>query len=592
MQKGTSTLSGLEDLRIEERLKRYIFGSAEEMHSQQKQTSSNTTDNSGEPDRDRSNDGYSINRDITAPGATLALGLMYIKSHNASVASLLELPDTHYLLDFVRPDLLALRVIARSLILWNDVKPNREWIDEQIPDIVKKSIDFMKRKALIASNLNPDDHHDSSNEDVSDFDPQAVRQANAFIIAGSCFSMALRFAGSANRAAAAAIFERALYFFELRDSKELVNQVQRPDTPSLVACLCTAAISLAIVMAGTGDIDSFRLLRALRRRCEDTTLYGTHQAFGAAIGLLFLGGGKCTLGSSPQDVAILIASFFPHFPILSMDNQYHLQALRHLYVLASYDRILESVDIETGEKVCVPIELTLAATKDTIEVTTPYLLSNNAEFSEMRTKSERYYPIVIDASKWKDSPPTLFVKRKPGHLSYLQDPNSLQSLSIQTEGESFLKSISLFSNDAALSSFAKYFCASHRGNDDEVFWQFCNVIAHECTKDETSEMLPHYLNLFRLVESPRLNMKNVWDVRLLQSYLERKKRSVDTFSVDLMNPQFIHLIHQKLDNVFMTFPEHLVNPGQKWWLGDGSDSDIRPWLVWFDIPKLTHKPIQ
>lgn len=82
LQKGTSTLSGLEDLRIEERLKRYVFGSTDEISSNQRRytSGSNSDGIPAENDRDRNLDSYSINRDITAPGATLALGLMYIKS--------------------------------------------------------------------------------------------------------------------------------------------------------------------------------------------------------------------------------------------------------------------------------------------------------------------------------------------------------------------------------------------------------------------------------------------------------------------------------------------------------------------------------
>jgi anaphase-promoting complex subunit 1 len=81
LQKGTSTLSGLEDLRIEERLQRYIFGSTNEMNPhQQRFASSNTESSQSETEMDRNVDTYSINRDTTAPGATLALGLMYIRS--------------------------------------------------------------------------------------------------------------------------------------------------------------------------------------------------------------------------------------------------------------------------------------------------------------------------------------------------------------------------------------------------------------------------------------------------------------------------------------------------------------------------------
>eukprot|EP00804_Cyclotella_cryptica_P008044 CCRYP_004559-RB/>CCRYP_004559-RB protein AED:0.02 eAED:0.02 QI:71/1/1/1/1/0.83/6/35/2055 len=605
LQKGTSTLCGLEDLRIEERLQRYIFGSTDEISRNQRRyaAGSNAGGISSEIDRDRNLDTYSINRDITAPGATLALGLMYIKSHNVSVASVLNLPDTHFQLDYVRPDLLALRVISRSLILWDDVQPSRDWIDAQIPSIVKRSIDFMKQKAMAAGNLDSGNENrptNESNSDVSDFDPQAVRQANAFIVAGACFSLGLRFAGSANRTAAAAIFERVLYFLELRDNKDVVTLVQRPDTPTLVTCLCTAAISLAMVMAGTGDLDSFRLFRALRWRCEDVTLYGTHMAFGAAIGLLFLGGGKCTLGSSPQDVAMLIVAFFPHFPILSSDNQYHLQALRHLYVLATYERVLESVDIDSGEKVCIPIELSLSPSKEMIEVSTPYLLAIDAKFSELRTKSDRYYPIVMKASNWNGTLPTLFVKRRPGHLSYLQDPNALRSLSIQTEGESFLKSISLFSNDPTLISFAEYFCPTHNRRGDVSFERFCNEIAHECMNDETTPMLPYYLTLFRLMDSNScsdVNVQNVWDVRLLRSYAERNGDSDDVRSGvnHLLSCEFIALVCQKLDDLFMscgisgTKLSSLARM-ERWWEEEDDDADscVGRLFVWSDVPKKCH----
>ena len=519
---------------------------------------------------------------------TLCLTLFTVAyfTSNASIASMLDLPNTHYLLDFVRPDLLALRVISRSLVLWDEVEPTREWIDTRIPDVIKKSIDFMKHKAMAASNMDPENMTvDASVDDISDFDPQAVRQANAFIISGSCFSLGLRYAGSANRSAAAAIFERVLFFLELRDNKDLVNQVQKPDNQSLMTCLCTAAISLAMVMAGTGDIDSFRLFRAMRWRCEGT-LYGTHQAFGAAIGLLFLGGGKCTLGSSPRDVAMLIAAFFPHFPILGGDNRYHLQALRHLYALATYDRILESIDIESGEKVCIPMQLTNSVSNKSIKVSTPYLLSSDAEFTEMRTKSDRYYPIVIHPYEWKDALPTLFIKRKPGHLSYLEDPNALQSLSLQTKGDSFLSSISMFSNDPVLSSFAKYFSTTNQNNGVAPFERLCYNISNECMRKETSDMVPHYLKLFRIIESfdcDKIDVQTVWDVRLLQSYMERK-RCFSGEPLNLMNSEFIALVCQKLDDLFMTLPDlNSVVHSDRWWIG--ADSVTGPLLVWNDIPK-------
>lgn len=59
-------------------------------------------------------EGPTVNVDVTAPGSTLALGMLYMKSGNTEVAKWFEPPATHYLLNHVRPDLLLLRVIARG----------------------------------------------------------------------------------------------------------------------------------------------------------------------------------------------------------------------------------------------------------------------------------------------------------------------------------------------------------------------------------------------------------------------------------------------------------------------------------------------
>ena len=55
-----------------------------------------------------------------------------------------------------------------------------------------------------------------------------------------------------------------------------------------------------------------------------------------ALGLLFLGGGKFSLNAqSNEAVAALVISFFPVSPLHTKDGRYHLQAFRHLYVLAA-----------------------------------------------------------------------------------------------------------------------------------------------------------------------------------------------------------------------------------------------------------------
>ena len=59
-------------------------------------------------------EGNLINLDVTAPGATLALGLMYLKTSDAAISRAFRIPDTHFALDYVKPELILLRVLARG----------------------------------------------------------------------------------------------------------------------------------------------------------------------------------------------------------------------------------------------------------------------------------------------------------------------------------------------------------------------------------------------------------------------------------------------------------------------------------------------
>lgn len=59
-------------------------------------------------------EGGTVNLDVTSPGATVALGLVYLRTGAAAPAAWLRPPTTPYELDAVRPDLLMLRIIARG----------------------------------------------------------------------------------------------------------------------------------------------------------------------------------------------------------------------------------------------------------------------------------------------------------------------------------------------------------------------------------------------------------------------------------------------------------------------------------------------
>ena len=53
-----------------------------------------------------------VNTHVTSPAATVALGLMYLKTNDSSVASQLDAPNTLYELDYIHSDFFILRSVS------------------------------------------------------------------------------------------------------------------------------------------------------------------------------------------------------------------------------------------------------------------------------------------------------------------------------------------------------------------------------------------------------------------------------------------------------------------------------------------------
>lgn len=125
---------------------------------------------------------------------------------------------------------------------------------------------------------------------------------------------------------------------------------------TIESCLVLVLLALSLVYAGSGNIEILRVCRMLRARLGASAYahvtYGSQMAVHMAIGFLFLGAGRFTLQRTPEAIAALVCALFPKFPTHSHDNRYHLQAFRHLYVLAVEPRILLPRDIDSG-KLCL-----------------------------------------------------------------------------------------------------------------------------------------------------------------------------------------------------------------------------------------------
>ncbi|TPX17843.1 uncharacterized protein E0L32_002944 [Thyridium curvatum] len=281
--------------------------------------------------------------DRSIAGATVAIALIFMKCEDHIVARKIDVPDSILQFDYVRPDILLLRTLAKNLILWSQIEPSFEWIKASLPAEYRTRYRLTGVKKL-------------QSRDLPFFS----------IVAGLCFSIGMRFAGSANtnvRDLLVHFLDQFMRIVHLSADK-FDAQMTRANARM---CMDILALSCATVMAGTGDLVVLRRLRALHGRDDPHTTYGSHLAAHLAIGSLFLGCGTATFGTSNLAIAALLISFYPLFPADVQDNRSHLQAFRHFWVLATDPRCLVTKDMTTGQPISVPIMITLKSHPATAE---------------------------------------------------------------------------------------------------------------------------------------------------------------------------------------------------------------------------------
>ncbi|KAH0622807.1 hypothetical protein JD844_025492 [Phrynosoma platyrhinos] len=526
-----SNLIGMSDLNVPEQLYQYMVGGHRRfqagMHREKHKSPSYQI-----------KEGDTINVDVTCPGATLALAMIYLKTNNRSIADWLRAPDTMYLLDFVKPEFLLLRTLARCLILWNDILPSSKWIDSNVPQIVREN-----SVSLHATEM-------PSSEDLN---LETLVQAHVYIIAGACLSLGFRFAGSENLAAFNCLFAFAKDFMKCLSSAT----ASIAGHYNLETCLSVVLLSLAMVMAGSGNLKVLQLCRFMHKKTGGEMNYGFHMAHHMTLGLLFLGGGRYSLSTSNSSIAALLCALYPHFPVHSTDNRYHLQALRHLYVLAAEPRLLVPVDVDTDTPCYALLEVTYKGTQwyeeTTEELMAPTLLPELHLLKQC---------ILVESILSKDG--VLYVKLRAGQLSYKEDPMGWRSLLAQTvthrnaDARAFKpEAISAFTSDPALLSFADYFCkpAANMGQKREMFDLFSSIL-YECVTQENPEMLPAYIaidqTVRRLEKREMSETFDLWQIKLVleffnsRSHQERMRKTPHPGL--FMNSEFLPVMKCSIDN--------------------------------------------
>ncbi len=273
--------------------------------------------------------------DRSAAGAVMAIAFIFMKSEDQIVARKIDVPESILQFDYIRPDILLLRTLAKNLILWSKIHPTHDWIKNSLP----REYQWRFRLSGVSK---------LQSRDLPFF----------AILAGLCFAIGLRFAGSGNTK----VRDLLVHYLD-----EFMRIVRLPpghfDTEiargNARMCMDVLALSCATVMAGTGDLVVLRRLRSLHGRDDAKTTYGSHMAAHLAIGAIFLGCGSITFDTSDLAIASLIVAFYPLFPTTVQDSRSHLQAFRHFWVLATDPRCLVTKDSATGQPISVPVHIHL-----------------------------------------------------------------------------------------------------------------------------------------------------------------------------------------------------------------------------------------
>lgn len=332
--------------------------------------------------------------DRATAGATIAMAIIFMKTNDSVLARKIDIPDTTVRFDYVRPDLFLLRTLARHLIMWDSIKPSIDWIDASLPEVYRPRSRLTGMCQL-------------RSEDMPFFN----------IIAGLCLALGLRYAGSGQTQAK----ELLLFYLDqlIRISRlPVLNYDAKLARNSVRNCQDVVSLSTAAVMAGTGDLALFRRLRSLHGRIDADTPYGSHMAAHMAIGMLFLGGGSHTLGTSDLAVASLLCAFYPIFPTTVLDNKCHLQAFRHLWVLAAEPRCLVPRDLDTRRPISIPITIT-PHSGSVRTISAPCLLPDPNGISRVEIRGPDHWPLVLDFSqddalrnKFRYGDPSVYLRRK------------------------------------------------------------------------------------------------------------------------------------------------------------------------------------
>ncbi|CAK9298806.1 unnamed protein product [Gordionus sp. m RMFG-2023] len=401
---------------------------------------------------------------LTFPSAALALALIYFRSNNISIVKYLCIPVTIKECLKIRPDFYMIKMITCWLIYFDQIQADEEWwnifnpsqldlkLSNKLRDLFIHEIDEEMLLNLLSR----------ADPEFTFQDAQQLLHTKNFVRAGKSFALALKYAGTHDLNATEILYKEVerlsknvQNYRSLRNLNQQMLNVSEDKIAyvALETCLNTSLISLAMVQSGSGDLKTFNYLRSCFDYCdykimlletaesgtftnEEKDLYylnipsfGHQYCVSTCISLLFMGHCKYTLsndkptsaacnGSSQgeetrkySEICLLIASFYPFkWPAYVSDNRFHLQALRHFYVLCvkpNKSTVLER-NLSQSES-----PITVSNEKNLPNLTISSSLCCKDKYTFFNDKSEFNFDLLIDMSRYQ--------------ISKLKNMNSMQA---------------------------------------------------------------------------------------------------------------------------------------------------------------------
>ena len=293
-------------------------------------------------------EGNMINTWVTSSGAISAIALSFLSTGEAEIASWLEIPDSIRAVESITPINITLCTIGRYLILLDQIEPTAEWVDSLKPKIIAQN--GLNRQTFQRWNLEQVQRSERNYRDkafvppwrppTDNIDMSATATADLSITVGACFAIGLKYMGTQNEQAAAALSKITARILDHLKNDDFGGSNDFVSMTILEHALGTILLSWALIKSGSGDLELLRICRNLSNRLTKKINYGLQLALADAMGILFLGGCRYSLKNDLNSIAIMFIALMPKYPSHPNDNNQHLQALRHLAALPAEKRAI------------------------------------------------------------------------------------------------------------------------------------------------------------------------------------------------------------------------------------------------------------